>query len=245
MKFSHFLILLFCALAKAHAAEPAALAWDAVEKSYVAKPGEEVAEIAFAVTNRSAHAVEIRSASTSCHCTVAQPPRTPWILAPGATDTMRVFVDLRSRRGELTKTVYVDTTAGEQVLFVHVDVQPRTEAQREMNLVAAQADRQAVLHGDCASCHVLPTIGKHGAELFQTACVICHGAKQRATMVPDLAVPRVRRDAAYWEHWIREGGEKTLMPAFSRTRGGPLDDEQIKSLVTYLLANLPTEPVAK
>jgi len=166
-------------------------------------------------------------------------------LAPGASDTLRVFVDLRSRRGGLNKTIYLDTSAGDQELLVHVDVPPRPELQREMNLQAAQAYRQAVLRGDCASCHVTPTIGKKGAELFATACLICHGAKIRATMVPDLAVTKVRRDADFWNHWIREGGENTLMPAFARARGGPLDDDQINSLVAYLLATLPTEPTAQ
>jgi len=35
------------------------------------------------------------------------------------------------------------------------------------------------------------------------------------------------------------------IPDLRIERGGPLDDGQIKSLVRYLLANLPTEPVAK
>jgi mono/diheme cytochrome c family protein len=100
-----------------------------------------------------------------------------------------------------------------------------------------------VLHGECASCHVTPTIGKTGGELFQTACLICHGAEQRASMVPDLKVAKAPRDAAYWEKWIREGGgEKTLMPAFDKARNGSLDEAQIKSLVVYLLATLPTRP---
>jgi len=145
----------------------------------------------------------------------------------------------------LTKTIYVQTSVGEQSLLVHVQVPTPPALQREMNTMLAQADRQAVLRGDCASCHVAPTVGKTGAELFAAACLICHGAEHRATMVPDLKVPTVHRDAAFWSEWIRHGKEGTLMPAFAKNEGGSLDDEQIDSLVAYALANLPTEPAAQ
>lgn len=226
-------------------APAAGLEWDSLEKRYVAQPGEEEAALTFAVTNRTDHSVEIRSTATSCNCTVATPPRKPWLIKPGATETLDVRVDLRSRRGGLTKTVYVDTSEGEQRLLVHVQIPPPPAVRREMNLITAQADRQAILRGDCASCHVKPTIGRKGAELFQTACGICHTAEHRASMVPDLTVAKVLRDAAYWNKWIREGAEGTLMPAFDRAHQGSLDDEQIKSLVTYLLENLSTEPETK
>lgn len=222
------------------------LEWDALEKSYTAKPGEERAEIEFSFKNPSAQPVEIRQITTSCRCTIGVVPRQPWIIAPGAGDTLRVLVDLRSRRGGLHKTIYLDTSAGEELLQVNVQIPPPPAIQREMNLMVSQADRQAVLRGDCVSCHVTPAVGKHGGELFQAACQVCHGAEHRASMVPDLmAAPAVRRDGAYWNEWIRHGKEGTLMPAWDRKRGGVLDDAQIESLIAWLLANLPSEPVAK
>ncbi len=245
MRFWLWLFLLCIGSVVSRAASPRPLVWDALEKSYAAKPGETEAVLRFTVTNRSDDAVTVRGAATSCHCTQVEFPRQPWVLAPGATDTLIVHSDLRSRRGGLHKTIYLDTTAGEEILSVHVDVPPPPAIQREMNLQAAQVDRQAVLRGDCASCHVTPAIGKKGAELFAAACLVCHGASPRATMVPDLMAPTVKRDAAYWNQMIREGRENSLMPAFSQAHGGPLDDGQIDSLVAYLVANLPVEPVAK
>jgi mono/diheme cytochrome c family protein len=236
------MILTFFLAAETHAA---GLKWDALEKRHIAEPGEEEAKLTFSVTNEMDHPVEIRSTATSCSCTVATPPRKPWLIAPGGTETLQVTVDLRNRRGGLSKTVYVDTSEGEQMLLVHVQIPPPPEVRREMNLITAQADRQAVLRGDCASCHVAPTVGKKGAELFQTACGICHTAEHRASMVPDLALAKVARDAAYWNKWIREGGEGTLMPAFDQAHEGSLDNEQIQSLVTYLLEHLPTQPATK
>lgn len=221
-----------------------ALVWDALEKAYDAKPGEAESVIAFTVTNRSKQTVEVRSAVASCRCTNVVFPRTPWLIAPGASDTLVVHTDLRSRRGGLHKTIYLDTTAGEEILSVNIKVPPPPAMQREMNLQVAQADRQAVLHGDCATCHVTPALGKHGADLFAAACLICHGAGHRAEMVPDLFKPTTTRDAAYWNKWIRERGDKVLMPDWDQAHGGPLDEKQIESLVAFLTANLPSQPAA-
>ena len=220
------------------------LEWDAREKSYQAKEGEEEATVIFSVTNRADHVVEIRNTVASCSCTVATPPRSPWTIEPGATETLKVTMDLRGRMGSITKTVYVDTSDGEAVLMVTAEIPTPPAVRREMNMVVARANRQAVLRGDCASCHVTPTIGKKGAELFQTACVICHTAEHRASFVPDLRAAKGPRDAAYWEKWIREGADGTLMPAFAKEHGGSLDDEQIESLIRYLVEHLPTQPRA-
>ena len=237
-----------CSVVGWAAVEPTSggLEWQDLELSYDAQPGEAQTEFAFKFTNRAAEPIEIKQLATSCGCTAAIMPRQPWIVAPGESDAVRVIVDLRSRRGGLNKTVYVDTSAGEQLLLVHVKVPPPPAVQREMNLMLAQADRQAVFRGDCAKCHVEPTIGKRGGELFEAACVICHTDDvHRATMVPDLAKPKIERTAAFWEQWIRHGVEGSLMPAFAKAQGGPLDDEQIRSLVEYVMTHLPTQPVTQ
>ena len=99
-----------------------------------------------------------------------------------------------------------------------------------MNIQNALADRQAVFKGDCAKCHVNRSVGKMGAELYAASCGICHEAEHRATMVPDLKVPRSLRDPAFWQKWIIEGRPGTLMPAFGKAYGGPLTQEQADSL---------------
>lgn len=238
-----WLVLLWLGCAVVACGAGSGLRWDEMEKSRQAKRGEREAVFVFTATNKTDHPVEIVHTATSCHCTLAEAPRKPWIIAPGATEALRVVVDLTSRRGMLNKTIYVETNEGEDSLLVHVDVPPPPEIQREMNQDVARADRQAVLRGDCASCHVAPAVGKKGGELFLAACMVCHGAPNRASMVPDLMVPTVQRDAAYWEKVVREGKADSLMPAFSKEHGGFLDDEQVRSLVEFLVANLPKEPV--
>jgi mono/diheme cytochrome c family protein len=104
---------------------------------------------------------------------------------------------------------------------------------RAQNQQIALADRLAVFRNDCATCHsarVSPET-RTGDVLFASACTICHDAPHRASMVPDLAAISKPRDEAYWRKWIAEGVEKSLMPAFAKRHGGPLD-----ALVTYLRA---------
>jgi mono/diheme cytochrome c family protein len=237
-------LAVWAALASSAMAHP--LVWDAMAKAVTAKAGDSAVAADFTVRNDSDQPVEIKNVLTSCHCTTAPPPRTPWIIAPGASDVLHVTVDLIGRRGGLTKTIYVGSSAGEQQLRIEVDIPPPPAAQREMNLQMAQRDRQAVFRGDCANCHAIPAQGKRGAALYGVACEICHtDDTRRATEVPDLAKPAVKRDEAFWRHWIAEGRDGTLMPAFAKKHGGPLDDAQIESLVTYLMETLPNEPVSK
>lgn len=225
---------------KAPKANP--LVWDATEKTIDPKPGDDAAEFVFTVKNTADRPLEISELRPSCGCTVAEMPQTPWIIAPGASGSFRATIDYKGKMGKLSKTIFVDSTLGTQVLTVHVNIPENEETRRLRNQQMALADRQGVFRGDCAACHVAPTVGKTGGELFQLACGICHTAEHRASMVPDLAVAREPRDADYWRKWISEGKERTLMPAFAQAKGGPLTTEQIESLVAFALKNLPTEP---
>ena len=112
---------------------------------------------------------------------------------------------------------------------------------RGRNIGLATADRQAVFKGDCAACHSRSAERQLGYGLYLGACAICHDAKHRASMVPDLRVVDESRDAAYWREHITDGIEGTLMPAFAKEKGGILSDEQIESLVKYLVET-PLEP---
>ncbi len=226
---------------------PAALVWDSMSKEYHASAGEESAPFKFAVTNSSSQEVTINSVRTSCGCTVAKLPSTPWKLAPGDGGTVEATVDLRGKFGTLSKFVSVDTSEGPKTLNIKVVIaqgQPVTAGgdARARNMQAALGDRQAVFKNDCASCHVAPTVGKTGEPLFQTACGICHEDSHRATMVPDLHALKTPPTREYWEHWITLGKPATLMPAFAQTEGGPLSPDQIHSLVDYLTDHFPQHP---
>ncbi|MBI4663452.1 MAG: DUF1573 domain-containing protein [Verrucomicrobia bacterium] len=206
--------------------------WDAMSKRYDAQKGETNALFTFGVTNISPAEVVVNAVRTSCGCTIAKVPPLPWRLPPGAHGQIEVKVDLRGKFGLLSKIVSVDTSAGLSLLTVNVNI-PQPDG-RELNRMLAQADRQAVFRNDCANCHAHPSAGKSGEPLFKAVCGICHEAEHRATMVPDLKTLKKPTDRNYWDNWMRYGKPGTLMPAFAKIAGGPLDDLQIESLVTFL-----------
>lgn len=217
---------------------PKALAFDALLKTFDGTNGATKAEFSFSVTNVSGEDVIITRVQTSCGCTAAQLPSQPWKLAPGESGKIGVTVDLTGKYGTVNKTATILSSAGSFPLSVRMNL-PSLEMtgnrmDRSRNLQIAAVDRQAVFRGDCATCHVTPTLGKKGHELYDTACGICHEAVNRASMVPQLHTLNKPTDAAYWAQWIREGKEHTFMPAFALKSGGILNDDQIQSLVEYL-----------
>ena len=66
-------------------AQDGKLAWDSMSKEYTSKPGERYAEFKFWFTNTSPEEVHIVRAQSSCFCTVAQLPQTPWRIPPASS----------------------------------------------------------------------------------------------------------------------------------------------------------------
>lgn len=228
--------------------KPDALKFDAREKTVDVKAGETEAKFTFAVTNVSAEEVTIVSVHTSCGCTAARLPSTPWVLKPGEGGEVGATMNVQGKFGTVTKTVTVVSTAGTFPLFVKSVLpkdayeQMQRMGDRSRNLQIAAADRQVVFRGDCARCHVEPGVGKLGKDLYVASCGVCHDAEHRATMVPALRGRPGVYGAEYWSQWIRNGKEGSLMPAFDLKKGGPLTEEQITSLAAYLAGDFTREP---
>ena len=109
-------------------------------------------------------------------------------------------------------------------------------------IMAAKVDRQAIFKGECASCHLpIYTKSLSGPPLFNVVCAVCHEAKNRATMVPDLGNLKVPTNQEFWRTWITFGKPGSLMPAFASSQGGPLTDMQIASLAAYLTNYHPSK----
>ncbi len=222
------------------------LAWDGLVKEVNLKPGETSGRFTFAFTNTSPGEVTIQYVRTSCGCTTTQLPPLPWTVPPGGSGAFEVDMDVKGKNGVVTKTVTVETSAGYRYLTVRVAVPAATgnvmaAAERSHNLQIALADRQAVLKGDCAICHVTPGIGKLGAELYDAVCGVCHEAEHRASMVPNLRALSRPLSAQEWRRIIRSGKRDSLMPAFATSEDGFMTDEQIESLVRYLSGPFRTE----
>ncbi|MEY4385143.1 MAG: hypothetical protein RLY20_426 [Verrucomicrobiota bacterium] len=158
-------------------------------------------------------------------------------------------MNLAGKSGTVIKTITFSTDKGTKHLLLRTTILPQPTAAtnmapgtRENNQRMAQADRQAVFRGDCATCHANSN-GKLGKELYTSVCGVCHEAEHRASMVPDLHVARIDRNEDYWRNWIANGRMGSLMPAFAKASGGILDDAQISSLVSYLATNMPAKPM--
>ena len=229
--------------------DPDALQWDSKQKEVAVKLGENEARFSFAFTNVSKSEVTLQRIQTSCGCTAARLPQEPWLIPPGGRGDISVVMDVRGKMaGKTTKTATVFTSVGQISLMVSSIIPAATAEARSMgdrgrNLQIAKADRQAPLRGECANCHVTPAVGKSGKALFDAACGICHTAEHRASFVPDLAKLTKPTDINYWTSWITYGREGSMMPAFHKTRGGFLDDDQVNSLATYLETEFKIENV--
>ena len=233
-----------------HSTEPlpdGVLAWDALVKTIDATNEQEFAHFSFTFTNVAGTNVTVLTVQPSCGCTTAELPPVPWTLPPGTNGEIKLNVHLAGKSGSLFKTVNVSTDKGSKTLQLHINILPpppmpeMTEAQRDAGIAAAKADRQAIFKNDCASCHLKKVQGKYGQQLFEAICAICHEAKNRATMVPDLAHLQVLTNEEFWRAWITSGKAGSLMPAFATSQGGPLNDLQIASLAAYLNAIHPSK----
>ena len=240
-----------------HATQPLAdgiLAWDALLKAVDATNEQDFARFTFSFTNATAGQVTILMVHPSCGCTTAELPPVPWQIPAGGSGEIKLSVNLAGKAGTLFKTVNIVTDKGNKNLMLRINILPpppapeMTEAQRDAGIMAAKADRQAVFKSDCASCHVKKIEGKYGQQLFDAICAVCHEAKDRATMVPDLHNLKVPTNEEFWRTWITAGKAGSLMPAFATSQGGPLTDMQIASLAAYLNAVIPSHtppPAAK
>jgi mono/diheme cytochrome c family protein len=96
---------------------------------------------------------------------------------------------------------------------------------------------QHVFEGNCGTCHVDKGKGELGAKLYEADCAICHGSKEEFKPGPDIASDAMmNHDEKSWLAIIRDGEPNSNMPAFHTKNKGPLNDEEIASLVDYLKA---------
>jgi len=81
-----------------------------------------------------------------------------------------------------------------------------------------------------------PEIIQQGAELYASNCAFCHGANGEGRIGATLAKdwPSIQPDARI-KNTIINGVPGSKMPAWAESMGGPLTEEQIDAIVTYIL----------
>src|SRR5579863_6756083 len=187
------------------------LTWDADQKSEEATNGQDFAKFVFTFTNVSPDPVVILSGSGSCSCTTVQLPETPLLVQAGTSGSIGVTIDLAGKSGTLPKSAIISTDKGIKNLMMTVTILPppplaaMTDAQRAQAMAAAKVDRQAVFRGDCVKCHANNVKELYGEDLFNAICAVCHEAKPRPSMVPDLHHLKDPTSLDFWRAWITVG----------------------------------------
>jgi hypothetical protein len=224
------------------------LVWSSLMQETNAAADQEQVHFVFSFTNVSSGNIVIVSAHASCGCTQPELPPLPWIIPPGGNGEFGVTVNLQGKSGMQIKFVTVTTDKGKKDLALRINILPPvvqtlTDAERARDVEIAKFDRQTVLKGDCASCHVPKIEGKYGQTLYDAVCAICHEGEHRAAMVPDLHNLTVPTNDEFWRTWTAHGKPGSLMPAFSTAEGGPLNDMQVATIAAYLNFAIPSHVV--
>lgn len=101
---------------------PNLLAWDSVFKKDRVVPGQTNANFTFNLTNVSSQPIVIYATESTCDCTVAKLPHSPWLVPPSGTGQIHATVDLAGKSGSVSNYVVVFTSKGNRMLTVEADV---------------------------------------------------------------------------------------------------------------------------
>jgi mono/diheme cytochrome c family protein len=190
-----------------------------------------LASTMFIISNTGTDTLEVFSAQPSCGCTAAFPSKKR--IPPGDTSQLKITFDPHNKaEGEVTKTITVTSNSKvdpQKLLRIHGTIYKSKLAHKDMMHL------DGVFQGNCASCHVEKGKGELGAKLYEADCAVCHGSKADNKPGPDItADAMMNHSPKQWKEIIGEGLANTNMPAFALKHKGPLNEEEIASLVDYL-----------
>jgi mono/diheme cytochrome c family protein len=172
---------------------------------------------------------------TSCGCTMSLAQEEP--VPPGGSGVIHIEFDPAGMDGSVRKTLAVTSDDPErQISRLTIRARVTPVDLPEIEGGHPRIAGQSLLMGDCASCHAAPAAGKSGAELWNAVCAMCHGDDGTGTRAPSLRHPSyldARSDRELLEG-IAYGTANPRMPGFAEMMGGPLNDDQVRSLVKLL-----------
>ncbi len=189
------------------------------------------AETNFTLSNNGTDTLQIMSANPSCGCTAAVLGDKK--LAPGKSTKLHVSFDPHNKaEGPFTKVITIVSNSvvePQKQIRIHGIIYRSKLAHKEMMHL------DGVFMGNCASCHVDKGKGELGAKLYEADCAICHGQKSDNKPGADITSDDMMNlSTDQWKKVITEGRANTNMPAFAQKYKGPLNDDEIASLVDYL-----------
>lgn len=180
-----------------------------------------IVEYTFTFENKGTADLHIKEVTTSCGCTAALVSANT--VKPGETGQIKVSYDSQGRAGKVDRVITVvsnDPVEPSKELTITAMVDPSMHSSFNVN--------ESIFSEKCSACHFVPASGKQGMELYDAVCAFCHG--RTAVGFDQLKI--LPKDKM--EQVIKNGILGTEMPAWLKELKGPLDDDQIKSLISYI-----------
>lgn len=203
----------------------------------------------FYIYNTGGTHLRIHKVDPSCGCTVADLSQT--VIAPGEFTKLHITLDTSIKLGKVKKAITIHSNDAKhpvKEIYLTGTVVHQMDGHAKINLEAK--DPLVLFKGSCATCHMQKGIGRVGEDLFIADCAMCHGLQGEGKK--DIAPKLVGLDwknpktLARLRGVIANGSPNTpQMPPFSKSKGGPLNDAEIDSLVNYLkFKTLVSNPVS-
>ncbi|MEE9524142.1 MAG: c-type cytochrome [Thermodesulfovibrionales bacterium] len=146
-------------------------------------------------------------------------------LIPEEEGEIEALVKTRGKRGRITKTVHVFSNDPERPSVT------LTLVMRVIDPYHTQKFKpEEIFNKPCSECHVDRGKGKTGAALFNADCLICHRTGKSGKSYSKLK--SMTEDAL--RSAINSGVPNTMMPGFSWKEDGPLNREEIGSIIRYI-----------
>lgn len=183
----------------------------------------------FKLTNAGSKPLLLQGSYASCSCTAAKLRLNQ--LAPGASAFVDVTLDTTGIFGDINRDVIV---ASNDPIRKMLPLTIKCHIPDPHKGMSSDQLGKKIFAGQCATCHADKGQGKMGKALYLADCAMCHGARAQGGLGPMLK-PGKYSDTKVMQQVISNGNEfNPTMPAFLKSRGGPLSQAQIDSIISYL-----------
>lgn len=178
-------------------------------------------EYTFTFENKGHEDLIIKDVTTSCGCTAALVSND--VIKPGEKGEVKVSYDSQGRAGKVLRTITIisnDPVEPSKEITIIADVDSSMHMTFNVN--------ESLFSEKCGGCHFFPAAGKQGKSLYEAVCTFCHG--RTASGLDRLKViPEDKLNNA-----IKNGILGTEMPAWIKDSNGPLDNDQVNSLISFI-----------
>jgi hypothetical protein len=204
-------------------AHAASMRFDDEEHNLGAVIRGEIATHTVSFENTGPEPLIIRKIGHSCGCIATAASGTT--IAPGAKGTIAIRFDTKFLKGSVVKFVYVftnDPRYNPAILKIKANVTD------DYHTTKYPADK--IFYEPCARCHVSKGVGLKGRSLFYADCLMCHRQGVAGPSLTDLT----KLSGPQLKDRIESGKAGSKMAPFSISRGGPLNDAEVNSIVEYI-----------